>query len=441
MTRVPTPYDDPGFARRVVRAFAPFGLRQYVMRWRRARRALRNPDAAVQRRGLPDDSTGPSEVAVYFGDEPTRFYQLEQWLPVLEQLHERRPVVIVTRDPDAFVVAVASTQLPVICVPRFNQMMDFYATAKLSVTLYVNNSRLNFQSLADRSAMHVHVSHGESDKISMASNQVKAYDRVFVAGDAAVWRFRSSVLGIDLDRLIAVGRPQLDLAVAPALPKTDRRTILYAPTWEGEDESNNYTSLDKFGTQIVAAALALPDVRLVYRPHPRVWSSANRGVRAAHRRIRGLIDDARQRDPQAGHLIDRGLPLLGVFDGVDLMVVDVSSVALDFLYRRTDAPLLLTDRRSDPVALRRTTMLSACVNVVSDATVDTIGDLLATELAGDVRVEDRHHARDLYFGGYHVGESTQRFRAAIEEVLADRTRLIAERDSAARLQLTEGVTR
>ena len=30
-------------------------------------------------------------VIAYFADDPTRTYQLTQWLPVLEILHERAP--------------------------------------------------------------------------------------------------------------------------------------------------------------------------------------------------------------------------------------------------------------------------------------------------------------------------------------------------------------
>ena len=380
-------------------------------------------------RGIDEDSARPPQIGIHFGDDASRLYQLQQWLPIFEQLNDRRPVVVVTRRPEVYRVICARTDLPAVCLPRFNQLMDFYADAKLAVTLYVNNSRFNFQSLADRSSMHIHVSHGESDKISMASNQVKAYDRVFVAGEAAIRRFRRALLGPDLNRLVPIGRPQLDLPVEPALPVSSRRTVLYAPTWEGEDESNNYTSVDRFGPQIVAASLALPNVRLVYRPHPRVWTTSNIDVRAAHRRILGLINSARKADPDAGHVIDRGLDLMGLFDVVDLMVVDVSSVALDFLYRRTDAPLLLTDRRSDPERLRRTTMLAACVNVISNTTIPTVGELLATELATDVRTDDRHHARDIYFGGCAVGESTERFFTAIEDVLIDRNRLMVERDT------------
>ncbi len=66
--------------------------------------------------------------------------------------------------------------------------------------------------------MHIHVNHGESDKVSMVSNQAKAYDKVFVAGEAAVRRHRAALVDFDESTLVRVGRPQLDLNPTPTLP-------------------------------------------------------------------------------------------------------------------------------------------------------------------------------------------------------------------------------
>ena len=66
--------------------------------------------------------------------------------------------------------------------------MDLYRVSSMQAIVYVNNGVGNFQSLAVTDLVHVHVNHGESDKVCMVSNQVKAYDRVFVAGEAAVQR-------------------------------------------------------------------------------------------------------------------------------------------------------------------------------------------------------------------------------------------------------------
>ena len=144
--------------------------------------------------------------------------------------------------------------------------------------------------------LHVHINHGESDKQSMASNNAKSYDRVFVAGEAAVQRHATGLLEFDLDRLVRIGRPQLDLHREPVLAPSARRTVLYAPTWEGDADYNNYSSVDTIGPEIVERVLAVPDVRLVYKPHPRVATSDDPGIRSAHRRIVGLVARAAARD-------------------------------------------------------------------------------------------------------------------------------------------------
>src|SRR5690606_33197515 len=134
----------------------------------------------------------------------------------------------------------------------------------VKTVIYVNNGMRNFQSLIYQQALHVHVNHGESDKVSMVSNQAKAYDKVVVAGQAAIERHRRALINFSEEKLAVCGRPQLDLDVSPALrpDRAGRRTVLYAPTWSGENETNNYTSLDQYGVSIVKAILAQEDVRL-----------------------------------------------------------------------------------------------------------------------------------------------------------------------------------
>ena len=177
------------------------------------------------------------------------------------------------------------TGLPVLVAEEFAELRALYAELDPRVVLYCNNSLRNFHSLLEPRMLHVHISHGESDKQSMASNNAKSYDRVFVAGEAAVERYATGLLEFDLGRLVRIGRPQLDLQREPVLAPTTRRTVLYAPTWEGDADYNNYSSLDTIGREIVARVLAVPDVRLVYKPHPRVATSDDPGIRAAHREI------------------------------------------------------------------------------------------------------------------------------------------------------------
>lgn len=365
-------------------------------------------------------------VIAYFADDPTRTYQLVQWLDVLALLHEQHPVAIVVRDAASGEVLRERTDLPVLTAVEFPELTALYERLDAKVVLYCNNSMLNFQSLLDGRRLHVHINHGESDKQSMASNNAKAYDRVFVAGEAAVQRHVTGLLELDTRRLVRTGRPQLDLRPAPLLAPSTRRTVLYAPTWEGDADYNDYTSLDVLGPLIVEAVLEVPDVRLVYKPHPKIVTSTTPAVREAHLEVLRLVDEAGEREPGAGHAqVLRG-DILAVIPDCDAMITDVSSVGLDWLYLRTEKPIFLTDRHHDGERLRREVPVSRCADVVDTTTVGGLTALLTARLERDehhlARLAMRHH----YFDDLQVGDSTRRFLDSVSELVVLRDRLLGE---------------
>ncbi len=357
-------------------------------------------------------------VLAYFGDDPDRVYQLVQWLPVLELLDNLEPVGIVLRQEDTAAVVRELTTLPVLVAEEFAELRAAYAELDGKVVLYCNNSMRNFQSLLEPRMLHVHINHGESDKQSMASNNAKSYDRVFVAGEAAVQRIAHGLLEFDTSSLVQIGRPQLDLRREPVLPPSERRTVLYAPTWEGDADYNNYSSVDRFGPELVRGLLALPDVRVVYKPHPRITTSEDPDVSGAHREILRLlkVDDA--------HLALTEADILAVMPDCDAMVTDVSSVGLDWLYLRTDRPLFIADRHDDPERLRAEAPVSRCADVVDSTSLPGLTELMAQRLDHDelhlARVAMRHH----YFGEVKVGDSTARFLTEVHELSALRDRLL-----------------
>ncbi|HEX6936788.1 MAG TPA: CDP-glycerol--glycerophosphate glycerophosphotransferase, partial [Actinomycetes bacterium] len=83
--------------------------------------------------------------------------------------------------------------------------MTLYDLSDFKLGIYVNNGNRNFQSLNNPRMLHVHVNHGESDKLSSFSNQVKAYDRVFVAGQVALDRYREALIAFDERKVVMVG--------------------------------------------------------------------------------------------------------------------------------------------------------------------------------------------------------------------------------------------
>jgi hypothetical protein len=363
-------------------------------------------------------------VLAYFGDDPDRVYQLVQWLPLLELLDATEPVGVVLRHEDTAAEVRELTTLPVLVAEEFPELRELYARLDAKVVLYCNNSMRNFQSLLEPRMLHAHINHGESDKQSMASNNAKSYDRVFVAGEAAVQRHATGLLEFDLDRLVRIGRPQLDLQREPVLAPTTRRTVLYAPTWEGDADYNNYSSLDTIGPEIVTQVLAVPDVRLVYKPHPRVASSSDPAIDAAHRAVVEIVAAAAAADPDAGHVSLVDADILALMPDCDAMVTDVSSVGLDWLYLRTERPLLIADRHDEPERLRLAAPVSRCADVLDSRSVSGLSELLTARLEHDelhlARIAMRHH----YFDDVKVGDSTLRFVDAVAELTARRDTLL-----------------
>jgi hypothetical protein len=390
-------------------------------RQRRARRLRRTPRLNRE----PADRMPRSEVVVYFAEDPRRLYQLDQWLPVLQELSTVHRVTLVLRKLDSFNDVRERSSLPAVYVRRLANLLELYDELEPKVAIYVNNGVANFQSLAVSTILHVHVNHGESDKVSMVSNQAKAYDRVFVAGEAAERRHATALINFDPQRLVRVGRPQLDLQFDPVLPATDRRTVIYAPTWEGENAFNNYSSIDCYGVTIVQQLLALDRIRVIYRPHPRVASSTTAEVIGAHHAVLNLLQAAEAADPAAGHCVAMDGSILALFQHCDAMVTDVSSVGLDFLYLQTDRPLFLTDRRNDPAELASDAPISAAADVIDATSIDTFGAVITARLDQDALLPRRQDLRRFYFGDLGIGESTKRFLTAVSDVIEQRDQMVA----------------
>lgn len=359
----------------------------------------------------------PGEVVIYFSDVVSKAYQLQQWLPTLEQLHERHGVVLVFRKVPTLRHFRKLTALPKIFVRRLDDLVSLYDFNDFRICLYVNNGMANFQSLSAARLVHVHINHGESDKLSMVSNQAKAYDKIFVAGPAAVERHKSVLVDFDLGHLLSVGRPQLDQEFETPLAPYPGQTIMYAPTWEGENEANNYTSMDLFGENIVQALLDLPETRVIYKPHPRIVTSMNPAISAAHLRIRELIDERNTAGAQ--HVLAEEENILALFEGVDALVTDISSVCPDYLYLYPDRPLVLTDRRNDLKALSREAPISTACPVINESSQESILAGFST-LLDTTSAEERIEMRAFYFGDRPKGASTISFLESIDSLIRNR---------------------
>ena len=369
---------------------------------------LRNEVAAV---GFAERAGGNglvpnAGIAVFFATGPENFYQFEQWRLPLEHLATQRPVFVIVDRPDTGDLVLGTSSLPVAFARGSASLERLVAERDVRVVLYLNQLEANFRMLRFASPVHIQIGHGESDKDSSISNQHKAYDLVFVGGDAGRDRLGQALRGFDAnERTLLVGRPQLDYTYqgAPSWPRDSGMRVWYAPTWAGDRPSIAYGSLASHGVAIIEALLADPSIRVIYRPHPRTRYTT-REHRDADKAVRTLL--ARTGDR---HLVDRD-GYGWQWDFADACITDVSAVAYDWL--ATGKPLVITEP-----ALSAYRPISPLLDTLPLLGVAEAGEVLSKirALQGDSAAGEQ--LRDLayhYFGDVSAQQSTKRFEDAIE---------------------------
>ncbi|WP_040165019.1 CDP-glycerol glycerophosphotransferase family protein [Microbacterium gorillae] len=272
------------------------------------------------------------QVAVYFADGDVNMYQMRQWYKPLSELAKTWPVVVLARNARGAAALLTESDLPVAFVPTVADLEAAIARQDIRVVLYVNQNTRNFQMFRYGKRWHVFINHGESDKMYMTTNQYKAYDYAFIAGQAARERLTRVLWDYDVDaRTLEIGRPQAD-HYSGALPYTpdDRTVVLYAPTWEGDRPSAHYGSIRTHGEALVEALLRTGRHRVIYRPHPRS-GVVDPEYGAASARIVAALKAANASDPGAHHVFDDGPELGWQLAAADVAVVDISAMVYDRL--------------------------------------------------------------------------------------------------------------
>ena len=386
----------------------------------RAVRARRDVRVALGRR--PPIPHGTVEVAVYFTDGPENMYQIDQWFEPLRRLHERHPVTVLSRNWESTRALLDACPVPVHHAPTIDDVEAFLGRQPVRAVLYVNQNQANFSAMRFADPAHLFICHGESDKDYMSSNQLKAYDRVFIAGTAARERILRKLIGFEESRLIEVGRPQVDVDyTAPPLPRDGRTVVLFAPTWEGDRASMRYSSVESHGPALVRSLLATGRYRVIYRPHPRT-GIVLRSTKAAHDEIVRLLEADNKADASAAHVVDTSGGFGWQRSVSDVAVMDISAVAYDWL--ATGKPLLVT-RPAEPRAQLPETGLVQELELFTATDAGRAAVIVDAVVAG----RDRSHA-DLvqrYFGDTTPGASMSRFLDACDDVIRERSAALAAR--------------
>lgn len=351
---------------------------------------------------------------LYFSAPPGSEYQARMWLPYLAELGE--PFLVVTPETHNLAPLAAHTTAPVVAYDTF-EALDAIMVPSLRAAFYVNNGMKNTHCVRFTRLTHIQLYHGDSDKAVTASPVNQLYDRLFVAGQAAVDRFAAHGVRIDPERFRIVGRPQVaQLAVAEThVSEVRDPVVLYAPTWVGAHADVNYCSLP-VAERIVTGLLAR-GATVILRPHP--YSERHRESAAILRRLEQLLARDQQqtgRPHRFGRAATVERDLFACMNESHAMICDVSSVASEYLY--TGKPFAITDMTGQGADFPTAFPVARAAYVVN-ADAGNLSEVLDDLLARDPLRGTRHQLRTYYLGDFPPERYRQAFFDQARACLAD----------------------
>ncbi|MRJ78060.1 hypothetical protein GEV29_16095 [Aeromicrobium sp. SMF47] len=379
-------------------------------RMRQAKRATGFTGPLRQIQDFLDDYR--PEVVVHLSGPETAAYQINTWLESLEALDRR--VFIVVRDQPLF-AKIAATSIPVLGLRDAGEllMLDFSSSR---IALYPSNTGNNIHLLRLPTLMSAFIGHGDSDKSASNNPFSRAYDELWVAGEAGADRYRRSGLGIHEDQYRFVGRPQVHaITREPRLGDEAVPTVLYAPTWEGVNHEQEYSSVSAVGVRVVEALLAAePPIRVVFKAHP-FTGQRDAKYRAVLARIAALLDDAAAATG-IDHRVVKGGSINEWFNRATAMVTDISSVVSDFL--ASEKPYAVFNHTDLDDATFRTEYPSTSAGTTIGRDGRGIGEFIdvVTRAAPDVLAPDRERLAT-YLLGPHEHRTLESFKAAIDAMI------------------------
>ncbi|MEV7985855.1 CDP-glycerol glycerophosphotransferase family protein [Micromonospora sp. NPDC085948] len=359
------------------------------------------------------------EFLLYFSAPPGSEYQVTMWLPYLERIG--RPFLVVLREPEFLAPIAAATDAPVVYCPTL-RAMDEALVPSLRAAFYVNHGAKNSHCIRFTQLTHVQLHHGDSDKAPSANPVSGIFDRIFVAGPAAIDRYARAGVRIPADKFVVVGRPQvesIEVRPEPARGLTTP-TVLYTPTWTGHHADADYCSLPV--AEGLLRRLLERGATVILRSHP--YTAQNpASARQLGRLTEMLVADRARSGRQ--HVVGataRELSLTECVNRSDALISDVSGVISDYLY--SSKPYAVTDMGDEGDRFTERFPLAASGYVLR-RDLSNVDEVLTALLDTDPLAAERWATRRRYLGDFPATSYAEAF------LTAARRELTASEDPAA----------
>lgn len=273
-----------------------------------------------------------AKIAFHFSgvDYPdaVHFYMWEQELKDIDE-----NLVLLLRENKHLAHERDRASTPALFLPNANTITQYSYSCKdtLKAVFYANNGMKNAAFVKALShAKHIQLLHGDSDKPPSFSPATKLFSLVFVAGKMGIDRYKRNGVQIPHEKFRVVGRPQLSVISDETRVTTEAsRRVVYMPTWRGFFADTQFSSLGH-ASQIIETILAADHpTTLHFKPHPLSykdphWPQLERDIRTALGKKRP--------NGNTGVFREDATSPFDLYNEADLMVTDISSVMIDFLY-------------------------------------------------------------------------------------------------------------
>jgi hypothetical protein len=342
-------------------------------------------------------------------------WQLGMWEPYLLESGEPCIILHLREGYLDFLLSNSDLKSPLIQLgSRGFRDLDDVLPPSLTSLYYVQNAKSNAGYMKRRHLTHVWLNHGDSDKPANFNPRHANYDVLVVCGQAGIDRYAKHGIEIPREKFAVLGRPQASGIQAARGPigAVEQPTVLYAPTWQGVDETVNFSSLEQ--GPLIVQALIDRGVRVFFRPHPLSYRFRRR--RAVVHQIRDVLKEHRERTGTRhayGTYPEKKLSVVDCANVADALISDVSSVVSDFL--QSEKPYAMTSMKTGIEQFRAENSVAETAYVLL-GDLSNLDEVLDDLLEGDPLAEARSAKKRYVLGDFTGRESADAFAAFVRRL-------------------------